>query len=355
MRTGLVLGAGGVMGGAWLTGALHALALETGWDSASAEHVVGTSAGSMIGGLLGAEVPPWFMVAHSAGETFDGLSNASGRPAGSADRAAGASFPLHRGAPSIGPGSWRLIAASLRSPGRTRPAAAGAGWLPRGVVSTQPLQDTIRRVAPEGWAPHPNLWIMACDYTDGHRVAFGRDDAPECDLAEAVAASCAIPGFYRPVEIAGRRYVDGGLWSPSNLDVLRDAELDLVICLNPTSSLEHVASRSPANRVAERLRREAGRRLGWEARRLREKGTEVVLIQPTARDLEAMGPNPMSRRNRNGVIETAIVTVAEQLRTADAREALAGLPPGPPERVARPQDPAAAVAALHATLSPAVS
>ena len=41
-------------------------------------------------------------------------------------------------------------------------------------------------------------------------------------LADAVAASCAIPGFYRPVEIGGRRYVDGGLYSASNLDLLRD-------------------------------------------------------------------------------------------------------------------------------------
>ena len=51
MRVGLVLGAGGVLGGAWLTGALHALATETEWDPASADHIVGTSAGSMIGGL----------------------------------------------------------------------------------------------------------------------------------------------------------------------------------------------------------------------------------------------------------------------------------------------------------------
>jgi NTE family protein len=51
MKVGLVLGAGGVVGGAWLTGALHALAAETGWDPAEADYVVGTSAGSMIGAL----------------------------------------------------------------------------------------------------------------------------------------------------------------------------------------------------------------------------------------------------------------------------------------------------------------
>ena len=42
MRVGLVLGAGGIQGGAWLTGGLDALATETGWDPAAADYVVGT-------------------------------------------------------------------------------------------------------------------------------------------------------------------------------------------------------------------------------------------------------------------------------------------------------------------------
>ncbi|HSO98901.1 MAG TPA: patatin-like phospholipase family protein [Solirubrobacteraceae bacterium] len=71
-RIGLVLGAGGILGGAWLVGALHAIASETGWDPGSADYIVGTSAGSMVGALLACGVPPWFMVAHSAGERLEG-------------------------------------------------------------------------------------------------------------------------------------------------------------------------------------------------------------------------------------------------------------------------------------------
>src|SRR6187401_255765 len=108
MRVGLVLGAGGIQGGAWLTGGLDALAEETGWDPTEADYVVGTSAGSMIGALCASGVPPWFMVAHSRGETFDGVVDADGRPAADADRAAGARFDLVRTWPPIGPGSWRL-------------------------------------------------------------------------------------------------------------------------------------------------------------------------------------------------------------------------------------------------------
>jgi NTE family protein len=327
------------MGGAWLTGGLHALATETGWDPASAEYIVGTSAGSMMSALLAGGVPPWFMVAHSAGESFDGLEDATGRRADTADRAAGATFGLHSLRPPLGPGSWKLIAHSLRAPSRHRPTAVMAGWLPRGMISTEPLKDTVRRVVPEGWADHPNLWIVASDYATGRRVPFGRDDAPRADLADAVAASCAIPGFYHPVTIAGRRYVDGGLWSTSNLDILRNAELDLVICLNPTSSLHPPHAWNPAERVAAGMRRLSGRRLGSEAKKLRANGTEVVLIQPVAEDHATMGPNLMSTRNRNPVIQTAIRTVGEQLRSPAVRDLLDGLPAGNPYRVRRPDGP----------------
>jgi NTE family protein len=295
----------------------------------------------MMGALLAGGIPPWFMVAHSAGEVFEGLVDDRGRPAAEADRAAGAVFRLHRAPPPLGPGSWRLALSGLVRPTRHTPTAIVSGWLPRGVISTEPLQDIIRRVVPQGWAPHPNLWVVACDYTTGRRVAFGRPDAPRTDLAEAVAASCAIPGFYHPVEIAGRRYVDGGMWSTSNLDILRARGLDLVVCLNPTSSLHPPRAWNAAERVADALRRASGRRLGSEAKRLRAAGTEVVLIQPVAEDLAGMGPNLMSRRNRNPVIETAMRTVAEQLRLPEHRALLKDLPAGSPYAVRRPEAPPA--------------
>jgi NTE family protein len=338
-KVGLVLGAGGVMGGAWLTGGLEALATETGWDPAGADRIVGTSAGSMMGALLASGIPPWFMVAHSQGRTFEGLVGSDGRPAGEADRAAGATFRLHRGLPPIGPGSWRLVLHSLTAPQRHRPTALLAGWLPRGFISNESLKDTIRRVVPSGWTDHPSFWAVACDYATGTRVAFGRDDAPDADLADAVAASCAIPGFYHPVTIAGRRYVDGGLWSTSNLDILRNDDLDMVICLNPTSSLHPPLAWNPAERIAGGMRRMSGRRLGSETKKLRAAGNEVVLIQPTTEDHEAMGPNLMSTKNRNPVIQTAIRTVREQLQADGVSQLLAGLPQGPDHKIREPEGP----------------
>jgi NTE family protein len=336
-----VLGAGGVLGGAWLTGALHAIARETGWDPGSSNRIVGTSAGAMVGALLACGVPPWFMLAHSAGEDFAGLRDARGSSASSADRAAGASYRLHRGAPPLGPGSWRLAISSLARPYKYSPAAFMAGWLPLGLISTEPLKDTVRRVCEEAWAPHPGYWAMAVDYQTGRRVALGSEGAPPATLPDAVAASCAIPGFFRAVDIGGRRYVDGGLSSASNLDVLLDDPPDLVIAMNPMSSRHAGAPRTLSDRLAVAVRQNAGRRLGSEAKRLRAAGTEVILIQPTVDDLDAMGTNLMNRGRRNVVIETAIETMTEQLRESSLGERLAELPRGLPELVRRPRGSAA--------------
>ncbi|UJA19807.1 patatin-like phospholipase family protein [Thermoleophilia bacterium SCSIO 60948] len=340
MRVGLVLGAGGIQGGAWLVGALDAIASETGWDPASAERIVGTSAGSMIGALIAGGVPPWFMVAHSRGETFDAITDANGRPAHEADRSGGGTFGWHRGAIPLFPGSPRLIARTALRPHRHTPTALAAGWAPRGVISTEPLKRQVRHVVPEGWSQHPGLRIVACDYATGRRIPFGRDGFPDAHLADAVAASCAIPGFYKPVRIGERLYVDGGIYSTSNLDILRGRELDLAICLNPTSSLHPTRAWNPLERAAGYFQGASGRRLGSEARKLRASGTKVVLIQPTRDDLDAMGPNLMSRRSRDRVIQTAQRTVTEHLRQPDVAALLEGIPQGTPERTRRPAGPA---------------
>ncbi len=330
-----------MQGGAWLTGGLDALATETGWDPAGAEIIVGTSAGSMLAALLAGGVPPWFMVAHSRGETFESITDASGRPAAEADRSGGAVFKLDPWPPPIGPGSWSLALRTLTRPQRFTPASVVSGWLPRGSFSTDPLREQVRRVVPSGWGPHPGLWIAACDYATGARVAFGRSGSPPAELADAVAASCAIPGFYRPVEIGGRRYVDGGMYSASNLDLLRAERLDLVICLNPTSSLHPLRAVDPREWGAFFFRSASGRRLGSEAKKLHIAGTPTVLVQPLEEDLRTMSRNLMSTRNRNAVIEVARATVGAQLRAPDVAELLAELPPGRPEKVTRPDLPPA--------------
>jgi NTE family protein len=327
MRVGLVLGAGGVVGAAWLIGALEALAAETGWDPSSAEYVVGTSAGSVVGSLVAEGIAPEYLAAYSMGRTLDDVDDVDGRVAQLAarmggpekldelaERLSGDELRLKLAPPPIGPGSWRMALSTLRNPLRHAPSAVVAGWLPRGFVSTRPISDLVTTFVAGDWPDHPNYWAVAADYRNGCRTVFGREDAPCATVGDAVAASCAIPGFYHPVSVGGRRYVDGGVCSLSNLDLLAGRGLDLVICLNPTSSLAEAMGGTPAERVGALMRGMSGRRLGREARKLREEGTELLLLQPSADDVAEMGLNLMARRRRVAVLERARKTTALSLR-----------------------------------------
>ena len=76
--------------------------------------------------------------------------------------------------------------------------------------------------------PARHLWVCAVRLDNGRRVTFGLDPV-RADVATAVAASCAIPGFFEPVTIDGARYVDGGAHSPTNADLVARLGLDLVV------------------------------------------------------------------------------------------------------------------------------
>ena len=261
-RVGLVLGAGGVLGGAWLVGALDALAAETGWDPGSAERIVGTSAGSMIGALVACGVPPWLMAAHSGGEDIEGVMDAERRAAHARPTARPApSTSCTARCPRSAPGSWKLALGSLARPYRHSPVsfvsrlAAARVHLDPAAEGHRPARARLRGRL--GAAPRLQRDRLRLRDRRARRVRHARTRRTR-DLADAVAASCAIPGFYHPVEIDGRRYVDGGMRSTSNLDALAGERLDVVICLNPMSSL-HAAGAAHARRARSAFGMRAGR------------------------------------------------------------------------------------------------
>ncbi|HVE92980.1 MAG TPA: patatin-like phospholipase family protein [Actinomycetota bacterium] len=326
LRVGLVLGGGGVLGAAWLIGAMQALVEQTGWEPKTADYIVGTSAGSAVGALVASGMPPWFLVYHQRGGPTEGMTDRYGKPMLGARETTPGLFKLTRNLPRLALGSPQLAMRTSLRPWRYPPAAALTGWLGRGFMSTDQVGRVVRSVVAEGWSDHPNLWIVAMDYSTGRRVVFGRDGAPAADLWRAVEASCAIPGMYAPVRIGGRTYVDGGAWSPSNLDLLSREDLDVVIVLNPTSSLNPGPPTTVLERVERRVRAASGRRLSREARKVEESGARVLLVQPGAEDLAAMGINLMNPSRRTIVLETALRTTTARLLEDDALDVLAKLP-----------------------------
>jgi NTE family protein len=133
------------------------------------------------------------------------------------------------------------------------------------------------------------LRVAAVDRASGERVMFGAPRAPLASIADAVLASCAVPWVFAPVEIGGREYVDGGVWSPTNLDAAPAGRGARVLCLIPTAG------------AAEPLRTGTLAAAGAEALALRARGAHVRTLTPDAPTIGAFGPSLLDPRNRDAV------------------------------------------------------
>lgn len=308
-RVGIVLGAGGVLGGAWMVGALAALNRVSGWDPREADHLVGTSAGALFAALLAAGVSPIRLLPP------DDVSRSTGGTWILNELTLQSSYRSRHWLPHAPLGSWRLaLAGLLQTPSAGSLLRTLSGIAPAGRVSSDPILRTVRQAASLGWPAHPHCRIVATDYVSGKRVVFGETDAPEADLADAVAASCAIPGFFEPVAINGRRYVDGGLHSLCNLDLVADSSLDVVICFSAMTSRAGHDGSPPLQRAIHSLLSRAGEQLRQQAKELIRRGVDVIVIEPSTQDQAAMGANFMDARRWSLVLDTALTSVGSQLR-----------------------------------------
>ncbi len=342
-RIGLVLGAGGVIGHAFHAGVLDGLCDATGWDPRDAEVIVGTSAGSVVGGLLRAGFTAGDLAARSMGEP---LSAEGAALAGRADIGGGPTRvptrpPRRRGLPRMASPTL-LVRAALRPFWMNRPGVMLAGALPAGAVPTELVAAGFRPLFGSDW-PERELWLTAVRLRDGQRVVFGRDGAPAAHVADAVAASCAIPSFFEPVTIGGVAFVDGGAHSPTNADLLAeyrspsqapapatpvgkaagsaDRELDLVVVSSPMSIAGNRLRPSldlPARRLCRFY-------LGQEAARIRRRGVPVLAFQPTADDLKVMGMNAMNPSRRAPVTRQAKQSALKKLEREDTNALLSPL------------------------------
>jgi NTE family protein len=309
-RRGIVLGAGGVLGFSWAVGALTALEESEGFDVRDSEVIVGTSAGSVTAALLGCGVPVEVMLRHQQGIP------APGDPVISYDEDADGTGPRPP-LPALGVGSAQLLRHAALHPRTVTPMAALSSVLPVGRATLDPIRAVVDTVLAAGdggdWAAHTATWIVAMDYDSGRRVPFGAPQAPPARLPDAVAASCAIPGWFTPVEISGRRYVDGGMCSTTSLDLLAGLGLDEVYVVAPMVSFAYDTATGVAARLERRMRRAVTRRLMREAEKVRASGTHVTMLGPGPEDLAAIGSNMMDPARRQAVLETSLRTSAGAL------------------------------------------
>ncbi|WP_354640818.1 patatin-like phospholipase family protein [Kitasatospora camelliae] len=341
-RRGLVLGGGGMLGAAWTVGALCAVQEATGWHPGRAELTLGTSAGAILAAMLAAGVDPAHLHDHQRGRPVtDGPL--AGVEFDYATAVGGAAPPR----PQVAIGSPGLLRETVRHP-RDYPfltmvsamvppgrgSVEAVGELVRGLLGPSAATPAPEDAFPDGWPDHPALRVAAVDYRTGRRVVFGDPGAPPAAVADAVMASCAIPGWFAPVEVDGSRYVDGGCWSATNADLLAGRGLDEVYVLAPMALRLRPAGRAEPARgtlaalrewrardrphgvlaqLVSRYRRAVTRQMLREAAELRAAGTRVRLLAPTLADLTVMGPNMMDPGRREAVLDCALATTAEAL------------------------------------------
>ena len=188
------------------------------------------------------------------------------------------------------PAVQRLGAAAL-------PLEGSAGrWIRRNVLQRIPegpeelgrLGRSMDRIAPE-W--DPRLKITGVRSATGERVVFSRESDHGLRVSEAVRASCAIPGVFRPVEGSGGSYVDGGVWSPANLDAVRSSSGERVLALLPVGAAADAGSRR--YRMAAQVFRSI---VAGEVIRLRSRGVRLVVVAPYGGSAAAIGPDRMDGR-----------------------------------------------------------
>ncbi len=317
---GLVLGSGGLHGAARHAGVLAALAEATGWDPRTADVVVGTSAGATTAVSLRAGVSATDLHAYYAGTPLSEEGRAIVDRVTTPLDLNGAPDDLGDG-PGGGPTSRRpanpwMVLRDLFSTARPRPVVALAGLLPAGTRDGSSLGARSTEIHPEPWPDRPT-WICTVDLDSGRRVVLGRDDV-DVAIGPAVQASTAIPGWFRPVEVDGRRLVDGGTHSTTNADLVAALGLDVVVI----SSSKTVGGTSGATDDPGTLARAwHGRTLWREVQAIRRKGAAVLVLEPTAGDLAGRSASDRDDADLPALSEAARLSTLARLALPGAAEA----------------------------------
>jgi NTE family protein len=313
LRVGLVLGAGGLVGLAYHAAALTALEHDLGWDARDAEIVVGTSAGSIVAGLLRQGVPPSDLAARAVGVEPSGsplhLTSGLSDPALPPWQIRGLLRPPRLPGPA-------LLASWARRPWQLDPVGAVLGLLADGRVEAAAHAEQLDAALGPDW-PDADTWICAVRQRDLRRVVFGRDARPR--PAEAVLASCAVPGYLAPVAIDGTHYVDGGVHSPTNAAVLAGRDLDLVIVVSP------MTGRSSGPGIDAVIRRYARGKLGPERREIERHGTPTVVLEPGPDVTPLLAGDFMDVTRLRRIVSAAFLDTGGQLVAPRTRTLLAGL------------------------------
>jgi NTE family protein len=248
-RTALVLSGGALLGVGWELGVLRGMQ-DGGVDMGGFAKVIGTSAGAMVGAIA------------ASGAPLEAVA-----PNVERDRQFSA-IVEQMNPDTIGPLFGALMSGG--EPDQARRAQLGALALQTQIPEDVYIEVARQYMAAMPW-PQP-LIITAVDVDDGAFVSWGV--AADVSLVRAAAASSAVPGIFPPVTIAGHRYMDGAMRSPTSADLATGSDLVIIVA---------APSRSE----------QSDRQIAAETADIRAAGGEIVEIRPDAESGAAFGPDAM--------------------------------------------------------------
>jgi NTE family protein len=302
-----------VTGAVWEIGALRALEALLDRSVLDFDLYVGVSGGAFVASLLAAGIPPQEMYEEGA-------------------RGGGRALP-----PLFRLGLGDVIARSRTAPGvlfralvEALPGGNGSlsdaalslfEMLPAGLLDSSGLRESLaailrrRGVADDFAALARPLRVVAVDLDRGDAVSFGSRGHRDVPVSQAVQASAALPGLYRPVRIGGRDYVDGGVKKTAHVNLAIHEGARLVVCINPMVPLRNDGARRPlpgplsgrgvAYVLDQALRIMLHGRMEYGLERYRAEHPEVdiLLLQPDPEDLRMFRYNILRYGARRVVAE----------------------------------------------------
>ena len=373
-RTALVLAGGAVSGGAFKLAGLKALDdVLVNRKTTDFDTYVGLSAGAFLAAPLAAGITPTEMLAsiQGTGETdqfrlsdfyFPNLGEFVTKPVEfvadlvsyfpqavadfllkSPETVRQLSHPLTACLEEPSLENLAAVAQPLVEALRTRrPFPFVLEYLPSGLFDNRRIERFIRRnYEAHGMANDfrklyrergKELYIVAMNLDTAERVVFGHDEDSALSISEAVQASTALPGFYKPARIKGVDYIDGGVRRTANIDVAIEHGADLIICYNPFRPFNNtVGRRNQQGEIVKPLaehgmmavlnqvfRSLLHSRLHLGLHQYREDPSftgDIILIEPTDDDETFFGMFPLNFWERRRAAEHSYLSVSSSIET----------------------------------------
>ena len=334
-KTALVLGGGGFTGGVYEIGALRALDLLAVNSTVNNFDVyVGTSAGSFVAAMLANGVSPEEMMQVINSDDNMGLEdldlNKVLKPNYLGFLAKGAVLPLR---------TLELLRSLVRI-GEFSAMDIGVGLaeaLPTGLYNGSGLSDYVEDALSEDDRVNdfrlldPELYLTATDLDTCERIVFGEEGWADVPISKAVECSTCLPIVYKPVDLKGRQFVDGGIRSTTNVDIAVEKGAKFIVVVNPLVPYVNDFQNTIPTVTGRRVRRVsdmglpaianqtfrliAHQRLHQAVEQWQEKypGVDIILLEPEPTDELMFGTPIMDYSRRLKIAKHGFETVTAAL------------------------------------------